>query len=183
VLVPARTGGRYRSRTVGRMAIERPSTPLNADERVTLEAFLDYHRATLLWKCEGLSDHQLRTRAMPPSNLSLLGLVRHLTEIERGWFRQDFGDPLPEVYCTPQRPEADFEDVDTANVAQNIAAYKTEVLAAKATVANLPLDYTITPKTKTYSLRWIYLHMLEEYARHNGHADLLRQGIDGRTGE
>jgi hypothetical protein len=166
------------------MTIERAQTPLNADERTSLEAFLDYHRATLLWKCEGLTDAQLRKRSMPPSNLSLLGLVRHLTEIERGWFRQDFGDDtLPEVYCTKDRPEADFDDVDNANVAANIAAYKTEVLAAKATVAGLPLDHTVTPRTKTYSLRWIYLHMLEEYARHNGHADLLRQGIDGRTGE
>jgi hypothetical protein len=166
------------------MTIERPDTPLNADERATLDAFLDFHRATLLWKCEGLTDGQLRQRALPPSTLSLLGLVRHLTEIERGWFRQDFGgDDLPEVYCTAKRPEADFEDVEGADVAANMAAFKTEVLAARATVAALPLDHTVTPKTKTYSLRWIYLHMIEEYARHNGHADLLRQAIDGATGE
>jgi len=165
------------------MTIRRTDPPLNTDERTTLEAFLDYHRDTLLWKCEGLTDGQLRQRAVPPSTLSLLGLVRHLTEVERGWFRQDMGTPLPDVYTTKERPEADFDDVEQADVAANFAAYRAEVAAARASVADLPLEHTVSGRTRTYSLRWIFVHMIEEYARHNGHADLLRQSIDGATGE
>jgi len=165
------------------MTIERTEPPLNADERSTLNAYLDYHRATLLWKCDGLTDGQLRQRSVHPSTLSLLGLVRHMTEVERGWFRQDLGEPLPDIYSSKERPDADFEDVEQADVAADLAAYRTEVEAARATVAGLSLEHLVKGRTRTYSLRWIYLHMLEEYARHNGHADLLRQAIDGATGE
>ena len=165
------------------MTIERTEPPLATDERTTLDAYLDYHRATLLWKCEGLTDGQLRQRAVPPSTLSLLGLVRHLTQVERGWFREDAATPLPDVYSTAARPDADFDDVEQADVPANIAAYRKEVEASRAAVADLPLEYLVKGRTRAYSLRWIYLHMIEEYARHNGHADLLRQVIDGATGE
>jgi uncharacterized damage-inducible protein DinB len=165
------------------MTIERTEPPLATDERTTLDAYLDYHRATLLWKCEGLTDGQLRQRAVPPSTLSLLGLVRHLTETERGWFREDAATPMPDIYTTAQRPDADFDDVEQADVSANVAAYREEVEACRAAVAGLPLDHLIKGRTRAYSLRWIYLHMIEEYARHNGHADLLRQAIDGATGE
>jgi hypothetical protein len=165
------------------MTIERTEPPLATDERTTLDAYLDYHRATLLWKCEGLTDGQLRQRAVPPSTLSLLGLVRHLTQIERGWFREDAANPMPDIYSTDDRPDADFDDVEQADVPANLAAYRKEVEACRAAVAGLPLDHLIKGRTREYSLRWIYLHMIEEYARHNGHADLLRQAIDGATGE
>jgi hypothetical protein len=165
------------------MTIERTEPPLATDERTTLDAYLDYHRATLLWKCGGLTDGQLRQRAVPPSTLSLLGLVRHLTQIERGWFREDAANPMPDIYSTDDRPDADFDDVEQADVPANLAAYRKEVEACRAAVAGLPLDHLIKGRTREYSLRWIYLHMIEEYARHNGHADLLRQAIDGATGE
>src|SRR6266511_2613272 len=161
------------------MTIERTEPPLNADERSTLDAYLDYHRATLLWKGDGLTDGQLRQRSVHPSTLSLLGLVRHMTEVERGWFRQDLGEPLPDIYSSKKRPNADFEEVEQPD----LAAYRSEVRAARAAVAVLSLEHLVKNLTRTYSLRWIYLHMLEEYARHNGHADLLRQAIDGATGE
>jgi uncharacterized damage-inducible protein DinB len=165
------------------MTIERTEPPLATDERTTLDAYLDYHRATLLWKCEGLTDGQLRQRAVPPSTLSLLGLVRHLTQIERGWFREDAANPMPDIYSTDDRPDADFDDVEQADVPANLAAYRKEVEACRAAVAGLPLDHLIKGRTREYSLRWIYLHMIEEYARHNGHADLIRERIDGATGD
>jgi uncharacterized damage-inducible protein DinB len=160
-----------------------------------LEHFLDFHRATLLWKCDGLTDEQLRHRACPPSALSLLGLVRHLTEVENGWFSSfstlarettnSFVDAAsPQPYSSEDNPEGDFADVDTADVAADLAAYRTQCAASQAAVAELPLDATHTESDgRTYSLRWVYLHMLEEYARHNGHADLLRERIDGAVGE
>jgi uncharacterized damage-inducible protein DinB len=105
--------------------------PLNADERTTLESWLDFHRATLAIKCQGLDDQQAATAAIPPSGFTLTGLVQHMAEVERNWFRRVL--------------TGRFMDADV-------------------------------------SLRWIYVHLIEEYARHNGHADLLRERLDGTTG-
>ena len=171
------------------MATQRAEPALTAGEREMLTGWLDYHRATLAWKCEGLTDDQLRERAVPPSGLCLLGLVRHLTECERGWFRNVLlGEELPEVYSTPEDRDADFNDVDTAEVASVFAAFERECDAARRAVAAVPdLDALgKKPDSRTgerFSLRWILTHMIEEYARHNGHADLLRERIDGTTGD
>jgi uncharacterized damage-inducible protein DinB len=163
--------------------VERPDVPRVTDERTMLDAWLDYHRATLLMKCAGLSDEQLKVRSAEPSTLSLLGLVRHLTDVERGWFRRGVGgEQGPEVqpiYCSDERPEGDFEDLDDLSPAAVFAAYREEVERCRVAAADVPLDQVVGSQ----SVRWIYLHMIEEYARHNGHADLLRERIDGATGD
>ncbi|WP_157252582.1 DinB family protein [Nonomuraea typhae] len=166
------------------MRIEPPQT---GDERATLEGFLDYQRQTLAWKCEGLTDEQLRLRAVPPSSLSLLGLIRHMAEVERGWFLRTLGEQpeLPFVHVTPEEPDADFDRAGEDTRERAFAAWEAEVAAARAAAADVPLDAVVSKKRtgEEMSLRWIYFHMIEEYARHNGHADLLRERIDGATGE
>jgi uncharacterized damage-inducible protein DinB len=161
---------------------ERPAPPPAAAEKEMLAAFLDWHRATLLWKCEGLTADELKRRAVPPSTLSLLGLVRHLTDVERGWFRRGLGrEKVDFVLNYDDDAEPDFDDIDSADADADLATYRAEVdLCRKTITATTDLD---APVDGDRSARWILLHMLEEYARHNGHADLLRQAIDGATGE
>jgi hypothetical protein len=151
-----------------------------------LEAFLDHHRATLLWKCAGLTDDQLRTRAVEPSSMSLLGLVRHMVDVERGWFLGGFaGSDVPPTYYSDENPDGDFDDVDKADVRADFAAFDAAIAQSKAAVAGASLEDEFTGRRtgEHIQLRWLYLHMLEEYARHNGHADLIRERIDGATGE
>jgi uncharacterized damage-inducible protein DinB len=164
----------------------RVDTPERVDERASLDSFLDYHRQTLLWKCSGLTAEQLKRRAVGSTSLTLLGLVRHMTEVERGWFRRGVaGERLDAVYFTEESPDADFDDIGTADAEADFAAYLAEVEACRQAVAGRGLDETfIRARSGTeISLRWVYLHMIEEYARHNGHADLIREAIDGATGE
>jgi uncharacterized damage-inducible protein DinB len=166
--------------------VERADPPAVADERATLDGFLDYHRQTLLGKCAGLAADRLRERACPPSELSLLGLVRHLAEVERSWLRRRVsGEDVPYLYVREDDEDAEFHDVDTADAAADFATYRDEVAACRAAVAGRNLDETfVHPRTgETLSVRWVLNHLLEEYARHNGHADLLRERIDGATGE
>ena len=166
------------------MDIERVEPPLEAQERTMLEAWLDFHRDTLAMKCAGLTDEQLRERAVPPSTLSLLGLVRHMAEGEHQWFAMVLGgDDTPYPYYTDDNPDADTDDVDTADVAEAFATWRAECEAARKQVAAAPsLDVMAANEGRQFSLRWILVHMIEEYARHNGHADLIRQRIDGATG-
>jgi hypothetical protein len=157
-----------------------------ADERTTLAGFLDYHRDTLALKCEGLTDEQLRLRAVPPSGMSLLGLVRHLTEVERGWFGRRVGgrDLPPLYYSDPDNPDGDFDDLVSPDVATVFATWRAACAESRDIVAAASLDATAKRGDGTdASVRWIILHMLEEYARHNGHADFLRERVDGATGE
>ncbi|WP_454197963.1 DinB family protein [Nocardia sp. Marseille-Q1738] len=166
--------------------LERAVTPLVAEERTMLQALLDRQRDTLLWKCAGLTGDQLRIRGVEPSRMSLLGLVRHLTEVERGWFRRAAaGQDLAYVYCSEDNPDGDFDDIADADPGTTFAAFRAEIANADAAVAALPLDHTFRHRwsDNDYSVRWVYLHMIEEYARHNGHADLLRERIDGLTGD
>jgi uncharacterized damage-inducible protein DinB len=158
-----------------------------ATERAAVEQWLDYHRATLLTKCAGLTAEQLKRRACPPSTLSLLGLVRHMTEVERGWFRMRAGsEELPYPY-DPEGVGRDFDDLEEADPSANIEAFWREVDAARAAVDGKSLGMVVTSgqvkPERTWDLRWIFIHMIEEYARHNGHADLLRETIDGTTGD
>ena len=150
-----------------------------------LTTWLDYHRDTLAWKCEGLTDDQLRERAVPPSSLSLLGLVRHMADVERGWFRRVLnGEDAPYRYGTDPKPDAEFDDVATADVAAAFADWQADCERARELVAAASsLDVTGERRGERFSLRWILVHMIEEYARHNGHADLLRERIDGSVGE
>jgi uncharacterized damage-inducible protein DinB len=166
--------------------VQRMDEPSTGDERALLEAWLDYHRQTLLSKCAGLSVEQLRTRSVEPSNLSLLGLVRHMADVELAWFRERFGaEVLPELFCTEAHPDADFDDVDTADAAADFASFAEQIAGAKAAASGRSLDDTFfhTRRGVTLTLRWVYLHMIEEYARHNGHADLLRERLDGTVGD
>jgi len=167
-------------------AVQRADPDKIADERQALEQWLDYHRNTLLTKCAGLGPEQLRERAVAPSNLSLLGLVRHLADVERGWLRQCAArEDVPDLYYTEARPQADFDEVETADAVADLDTYQREVAAARQAVAGMSLD-DVVPfpwDGPDRDLRWIYLHMIEEYARHNGHADLIRECIDGQTGD
>jgi uncharacterized damage-inducible protein DinB len=168
------------------MTVERIDPPLVAQEREMLDAWLDFHRATLAVKCEGLTDDQLRARAVPPSSLSLLGLVRHMGEVERSWFRRVLGgEQAPPRYYSDENPDGDFDDVAGAGVAEAFGYWRDECAHARERVAAAPsLDVTGTGRSgDRYSLRWIMVHMIEEYARHNGHADLLRERIDGAVGD
>jgi uncharacterized damage-inducible protein DinB len=163
---------------------ERIEPPVSASEREMLTGWLDYHRATLELKCAGLTDEQLRERAVPPSALSLLGLVRHMAEVERGWFRRGLaGEDAPPVYCGDGNPDGDFDDVDIADVAEAFGTWRSEYQRARELEAAAPsLDVSLSGGRK-YTLRWLMCHMIEEYARHNGHADLLRERIDGSVGD
>jgi uncharacterized damage-inducible protein DinB len=167
------------------MTVERHEPAFDADERAMLEGWLDYHRATLLWKCEGLEADQLVARAVPPSALSLLGLVRHMAEVERWWFRRVIaGEGLDDIYSTDDEREADFDLVDDADPDEDRATFLAEVDAARAVAAARDLDFVgHDPRGADVSLRWVMTHMIEEYARHNGHADLLRESLDGATGD
>ncbi len=153
-----------------------------------LEGWLDFHRQTLLSKCSGLTAGQLRERAAPPSTLSLLGLVRHMAEVERGWFRRRVaGEPVAQagfLYSSEADPDGDFDNVDTADPEQDFAVYLREIELSRLAAAGRELDETFfNERRNTHtSVRWVYVHMIEEYARHNGHADLLRERIDGATG-
>jgi hypothetical protein len=161
--------------------IDRPEGPLAGPERPMLQAVLDWHRATLLWKCAGLTGEQLAEQAVPPSGLSLLGLIRHLTKVERSWFRTRFaGEPVESPF---DGAEAEFAGIDPARAAADYARLTEEFKLADAAVANASLDDTFEFRGEEMSLRLIYLHMIEEYARHIGHADLLRERIDGAIGE
>ncbi len=161
-----------------------PLAELTGDERTLADAWLDLHRQTLLWKCGGLTAEQLKLRAIERSDLSLLGLVRHMAEVERDWFRTRFaGAQLGYLYCTDDNMQAEF-DVAAADAESDLAVYTREVKAVRQTTMGRSLDETfMDPNRKTeMSLRFVYSAMIQEYARHNGHADLLRESIDGRTG-
>ena len=169
-------------------SLERSEPDRIAGERDSLEQWLDLHRATLLTKCAGLSADQLRARSVPPSRLSLLGIVRHMTEVERWWFRMNgAGEELEFEYCTDGHDEADFEDIEAADAEADLGTFRRELQAARAAVADKPLDEVLASRgdhpERTRDLRWIYVHMIEEYARHNGHADLIRECIDGAVGD
>ena len=167
------------------MTVERVEPPLVAHEREMLGAWLDFHRATLAVKCAGLTDGQLRERAVPPASLSLLGLVRHMAEGEHQWFTMVLGgEQTPYPYYTDDSPDADFDGVDTADVAEAFQTWRSACAAGREWVAAAPsLEVTGTQDDREFSLRWIMVHMIEEYARHNGHADFLRELIDGAVGE
>jgi hypothetical protein len=159
--------------------------PLVADERHMLDAWLDLHRDILLWKCQDVSPADLVRRAVDPSTLSLLGLVRHMAEVERSWFRRCLaGEDAGPIYDYTVSDDADFDDVDPDRVDEDLAIFRAEVEVCREVSARYDLDALGTSsRGNSVSLRWIYVHMIEEYARHNGHADLIRERIDGRTGD
>jgi uncharacterized damage-inducible protein DinB len=155
----------------------------NEPERQMLRDWLDWHRATLLRKCAGLDATQLAKRAVPPSSLSLLGLVRHMSDTERGWVRQTFrGEQIPDLYYRPDAEDADFAEADPDRAEEDFERYHAECRAVDAALEGAKLDDTFTFREVTMSVRWMWQHLVEEYARHNGHADLIREAIDGSAG-
>ncbi|MCP9206489.1 DinB family protein [Streptomyces sp. NEAU-Y11] len=163
----------------------RTGPPPFGDERETLRACLEYHRTTLAMKCAGLTDEELRQRSMPPSTLSLLALVRHMAEVERAWFRRTFEDGrAPMVWSDSVDFQAAYDD-SGSDRAEAFRAWEAEVGTSRRIEREAPsLDVAgFQPRgEKEVSLRMVLLHVLLEYARHNGHADLLREGVDGVTG-
>lgn len=167
------------------MATERLWPPSTGTEREMLRGFLDFHRSTLAWKCDGLTGEQLRTRSVAPSALTLLGLVRHMAEVERQWFRRVVnGESLPHLWSDTH----DFQrayDPAGATRAQAFTAWEAEVEHSRrieAAAGSLDLVVHAERAGEDVSLRMIMLHLIHEYARHSGHADLLREAIDGSVG-
>ncbi|WBB69471.1 DinB family protein [Micromonospora sp. WMMD812] len=167
------------------MTTERISPPVTGGEREMLRAFLDYHRATLALKCDGLSDEELRRQSSPPSTLSLLGLVRHMAEVERAWFRRTInGEDVPLVWSS----RGDYQeayDARSSTRTEAFAAWRREVEHSRRIEREAEsLDVTGHQARwgEDVSLRLVMLHLIHEYARHNGHADFLREAIDGAVG-
>ena len=165
--------------------VNRVDEPTVGDERAMLEGWLDYHRATLLLKASGLTAEQLKQAAVEPSNLTLLGLIRHMDEVERSWFRRrGAGQEIDMLYYSDDNVDGDFDDVAGADAEADYRTFLAELEAAREAAAGLSLEHEFaTSRRPAISMRWVYLHMIEEYARHNGHADLLRERIDGVTGD
>jgi hypothetical protein len=165
---------------------DRPMPPLNADERTTLAGWLDFYRATLANKCDGLGEQQLRAASVPPSPLTLLGLVQHMAEVERNWFRRVLlGEEAPAIYDPQPNVEGHdggFDLSDDVTFTTAHVNWQREITQARANCADRLLDQTSPFMAGEVTLRWIYTHMIAEYARHNGHADLIRERLDGCTG-
>lgn len=165
---------------------ERMMPALGADERTTLESWLDFYRATLVGKCDGLTDEQVRAVSVPPSPLSLLGLVRHLAEVERNWFRRvlagEQATPVCDPEVDPDAPDAGFDLSADAALDGAVSTWQDEIAQARENRAGRGLDQTSPFRGGAVNSRWIYTHMIGEYARHCGHADLIRERIDGATG-
>ena len=156
--------------------------PLTGADRPILEGYLRFQRTTLLNICAGLTGEQLASRPLPPSALSLLGLLRHLAKVERIWLRQRAaGEAIEPLYGGPGAPD-DFRDIDADDAEHALAQLESEWRLGDEAVAGLSFDDTLEVRGETWSLRMVYVHLIGEYARHNGHADLLREQIDGVIG-
>lgn len=163
----------------------RVGPPFVADERQMLESWLEFHRTTLLLKCEGLDDTGRKARPVPSSRLSLHGLVRHMAEVERNWFRRVLlrESDTPPIWYDPTIEDSELVPLDDANWQDDLDAWLAECDASRAAAGRHELDDTGLRRGEPCSLRWIYVHMIEEYARHNGHADLIREMVDGAVGD
>ena len=156
-----------------------------------LVAFLDYYRASLILKSEGLTDEQARTCAVPPSDLNITGLIRHMAEVERAWFQRWFiENDAKAIYYSDDDGDGDIHAGPGDTLADAIAVWESEVKRAREITATAQPDdvakrVATEPQRAGFqpNMRWILTHMIEEYARHCGHADLLRQSIDGVVGD
>lgn len=165
----------------------REAIPAGRGEKAVLAEYLDRYRMTIELKCTGLTPAQLATRSVPPSSISLLGLIRHLARVEHSWARRVLeGQPeLPRLYRTDAEPDLDFDAVtaDEACVADAWATWRAEVEHARQVYAGLDFDAIVSVHDQQIEARDVIVHLVEEYARHAGHADLLRECLDGRTGQ
>lgn len=158
--------------------------PREGDELSVLKAYLDHHRESLELKCSGVPPERMSERSAPPSSMSLHGLVRHLAGVERWWFAINFaGMDLPMLYYSDEDPDQDFESLD-GDPLESIRIWRAECQRSREIVDEASdLDQVgVVARNGAYSLRWLMLRMIGEYAQHAGHADLLREGIDGATG-
>lgn len=167
---------------------KRTFPPLSGSERDMLNAFLEYQRDTLEWKCSGLSPDQLKEAASPPSPLTLLGLLRHMTKVEYHWFESVLLDRRDHagMYSSEGSPEGDWTELDSHSPEVVLQRWKQACEASRgnaASVTNLDATAARFWDDEPVMLRWITIHMIEEYARHIGHADFLRERIDGEIGE
>ncbi|HLL68471.1 MAG TPA: DinB family protein [Micromonosporaceae bacterium] len=163
--------------------MDRPRPAQDADERDTLAGVLDFLRATVVNKVAGLTDQNALSQAVPPSALSAAGVVRHLTGVERFWFSIDFaGSDLPWPW-TENDPHGNFRPHKTETLASIVAGYRAECARSREVVASASLDDIARTEGMAFKLRYAMVHMIEETARHCGHLDLLRERIDGVTGE
>ena len=158
-----------------------PDRPLDGTPKATLEAHLERDRATLLWKIDGLSDADLR-RSLVPSGITLLGMVKHQAHVERFWFQDVFAGGDGDFPWTDDDPDADWRVEPHDSTAEIIALYEAEVARSREIMATAALDDRSRHPEADYSYAWILCHMIEEVSRHNGHADILRELIDGSTG-
>ncbi|GAB2891151.1 DinB family protein [Streptomyces deserti] len=170
------------------MTTERRMPATTADERTMLEGWLEFHRQTLAWKCEGLSDDQLKSASVEPSELSLMGLVRHMADVERSWFRRVLaGEDAAPIHFSDEDRDGAFHLTEADTWQEAYTTWQAEIEAARHNAARFGLDDISEGRHRRtgerYNLRWIYTHMIEEYARHNGHADLIRERLDGATGD
>ncbi|MEV8565737.1 DinB family protein [Streptomyces sp. NPDC051322] len=165
---------------------ERTMPPLDADERASLESWLDFYRTTLVQKCDGLDEAQLRRASVSPSPISLLGLVQHMAEVERNWFRrvlaQEDASPIFTPDADSRTTDGGFALVEDIGYDSALAIWQAEIDQARANCASRALGETSPFMGGQVTLRWIYTHMIGEYARHCGHADFIRERIDGHTG-
>ncbi len=161
----------------------RYGAPVVADEKTTLEGMLDHYRVLLLEICSGLSDEQLR-RPIVPSGTSLLGIIKHLSFVERGWFQENVGNEAHELpFDQETDPDGDWRVEESETAEDVFSMYRASIEKSRQVMAQKSLDDLVEfPRRRGYSVRWILAHMLEETARHAGHADILRELIDGRTG-
>ena len=169
------------------MTVDRRDPTFVADERTALREWLEYQRATLLVKCDGLDAAGLAARPVPSSVLSLHGLVRHMADVERNWFRRWMeGVPADPLFYDEAHPDGDFEQADGATWEADLEVWRAEVEHAQgveAGVASLDQVCRRPDREQAIDARWIMVHMIEEYARHNGHADLIREMVDGTVGD
>ncbi|MDT7742503.1 MAG: hypothetical protein QOE59_1581 [Actinomycetota bacterium] len=165
---------------------DRATPPLIADERDTLAGWLDFYRDTVVGKCEGLDEDGWRSASVPPSPLTPLGLVQHLAEVERNWFRRVLlGEDAPAVYDSPSSTpghDGGFDVGGEFTGEKALEVWREEVERSRAACADRELDHRCPFGEGEVTLRWIQVHMIGEYARHAGHADLIRERIDGATG-
>lgn len=160
--------------------VPREEFPLDLPEREALEAFITWHRQTLLGKVAGLSGEQLVIRAIPTTTMTLLGIVRHMAQVDRYWWSHCVaGADVSSLYVD----DDEWTRIDADHASADYQQLLDEWTAADAIAARYGLDHTFERRGESWSIRTLYLHLIEEWARHNGHADLIREAIDGATGE
>src|SRR5919106_1061755 len=162
---------------------KRYGTPVAGTEKEVLTGFLDHYRATIIAICEGLSDEDLR-RPMVPSGTTLLGMIKHLAYVERGWFQETIAGDQVEYPFDADDPDADLRIERDESTEEILDLYRSECSRSRQIIETVSLDDLVKGEERSadYNVRWVIVHMIEETARHAGHADIIREQLDGSTG-